>query len=525
MSMRTTPTGAGRLQKYGIALLAAGLAFAASYVTWPLLKSTPWVFFFTAIIVSAWFGGQGPSLVTAAVLTVLGRYFFIRPLGEFTLNRDSLVSILVFNGVSLFIGYVASARRRAEGHERAERRRFQATVTSIGDAVIATDSTGRVVFMNGVAEEMTGWSMPTAAGKRLGEVFVIVQDDTRAPAPNPVESLMETGRSPNLTNQTLLIARDGSERPIDDSTALIRDDRGEATGVVLVFRDIRERLEAERLRQELTAQIAAQARIFDTALSNAADFIYTFDLEGRFTYINRALLALLRKNAAEVVGKNFFDLGYPHDLAARLQRQIQEVITSKSQISDETPFTSALGTRHYEYIFVPVLGPNGSVEAVAGSTRDVTERKELEEATRRRAEQLQKLAEIATRINAAHDVSSVVAVVTEEARNLLGARRSATSLVLNSLHPRILNIVSPATNWAHPAVSASVDGRELDEAMTAENQSVRLTQNEWEHDPRWRTLDKLALALPTSNEWLAAPLVGRGGRSTGSSNSPTRTKA
>ncbi len=124
----------------------------------------------------------------------------------------------------------------------------------------------------------------------------------------------------------MLIARDGSTRTIEAKAAPIKDDRGDATGVVLVFRDIQDRKEAEKERLELTARLAAQARIFDTALSNAADFIYTFDLEGRFTYLNHSLLTLLRKKANEAVGKNFFELGYPPDLAGRLQRQIQEVI-------------------------------------------------------------------------------------------------------------------------------------------------------------------------------------------------------
>ena len=84
----------------------------------------------------------------------------------------------------------------------------------------------------------------------------------------------------------------------------------------------------------------------------------------------------------EAVGKNFFELDYPHDLAAQLQRQIQEVIDTRQPVKDETPYTSAVGERQYEYIFVPVLGADGSVEAVAGSTRDITERKRVEQALR-----------------------------------------------------------------------------------------------------------------------------------------------
>ena len=341
--MTSTRSEAGPWKRYGIAVTAALVGFAASYLTWPYQKTMPWVFFFAAIMVSAWFGGLGPSLLTTALLALAGRYFFIKPYGEFTYDRESLLQTLVFVGVSLFIGYLASARRRAERHEQAERRRFQATVMSIGDAVIATDAAGLVVFMNGVAERLTGWNMAEARGKQLEEVFVIVNESSREATPNPVDKVLDTGRTQTLRTHRVLIARDATERHIDDSAAPIKDDRGETTGVVLVFRDVTDRTEAEQERQRLTDRLASQARVFDTALSNAADFIYTFDLEGRFTYMNHALLSLLQKEPEDAIGKNFFELGYPEALARRLQNQIQEVIDSRGRVSDETPFTSAAG--------------------------------------------------------------------------------------------------------------------------------------------------------------------------------------
>ncbi len=486
--LRTAPFESGRIRGYGIALLASAVAFLASYLTWPLMRSTPWIFCFAAIMVVAWFGGQGPSLVTTAILVVLGRYFFMNPYGTFSVDRNNVVPITVFIGVSLFIGVLASAKRRAEALERAERRWFQATVSSIGDALIATDAMGRIAFMNGVAEALTGWKLPEVEGRPLEEVFVIVDGATREPTPSPVHNVLETGRIQGLANHTILIARDGSEAPIDDSAAPIKNTRGEITGVVLVFRDITERKQAEKRRLQLIDQLASQSRIFDTALSNAADFVYTFDLEGKFTYLNHSLLALLEKSAEEVLGKNFHELGYPPALAERLQRQIQEVITSKNLVSDETPFTSAVGSRHYEYIFVPVLSPEGTVEAVAGSTRDITERKKMEESTRKRAEQLQKLAEIATRINSAHDVNYVVMVVTEEARTLLGARQAATIMVLTPLHPQPIQVISTASQRASDRNLPEIDGFKLLEALKRENQPICLTQDQWEHDPRGRRL-------------------------------------
>ena len=131
--------------------------------------------------------------------------------------------------------------------------------------------------------------------------------------------------------------------------------------------------------EEQLAQAQRLVRLFDTALSHINDFAYTFDLDGRFTYVNKPLLDLWGLTLEQAAGKNFFDLKYPDDLAAKLQRQIRQVIETGADVVDETPYTSPSGVPgYYEYIFKPVLGPDGSVEAVAGSTRVITRRKQLE---------------------------------------------------------------------------------------------------------------------------------------------------
>ena len=132
------------------------------------------------------------------------------------------------------------------------------------------------------------------------------------------------------------------------------------------------------------SEMQKQWHLFDTALSYTPDMMYTFDLDGRFTYANRALLSLWQKPLEDVIGKNFSELDYPVDLHRHLQHQIQQVIESGRLMRDQTPYSGASGEqRYYDYTFVPVFASDGQVEAVAGSTRDITEQKRTEDDLRR----------------------------------------------------------------------------------------------------------------------------------------------
>ncbi len=143
---------------------------------------------------------------------------------------------------------------------------------------------------------------------------------------------------------------------------------------------------------ELNRQLDEQMRYFDAILSSISDFAYTFDREGRFVFVNQALLDLWGLKLEQAVGKNFFDLEYPADLAARLQDQIQQVFDTRQIVTDETPYTSPTGIAgYYEYIFSPFFGANGAVEFVVGTTRDITERRQMEEVLRHSEEQYRTL--------------------------------------------------------------------------------------------------------------------------------------
>ncbi len=145
----------------------------------------------------------------------------------------------------------AAALRKSEAALAAEKERLAVTLYSIGDGVITTDTASRVLSINKVAEQLTGWPLAEAQGKPLASLFNIVNENTREACPNPLETALRTGASCGLDQPAILIARDGTERVIADSAAPIRDRDGGLIGAVVVFRDVtaKQKSEAELLKE------------------------------------------------------------------------------------------------------------------------------------------------------------------------------------------------------------------------------------------------------------------------------------
>ena len=129
-------------------------------------------------------------------------------------------------------------RKVAEEVLFTEKERAQVTLNSIGDAVLSTDISGNVTYLNVVAEQMTGWSCGEAQGKPIAEVFHIIDGKTREPSPNPIELAVQINGTVELSANCILIRRDGKESLIEDSAAPIRDRSGATTGGVIVFHDM-----------------------------------------------------------------------------------------------------------------------------------------------------------------------------------------------------------------------------------------------------------------------------------------------
>jgi PAS domain S-box-containing protein len=240
----------------------------------------------------------GYPLVVADRLVGVMAMFSRHNLSDSTLEAMSSVA----NGVALGI-----ERKSAEEGRRQQQEWLRVTLASIGDAVIATDTEGRVTFLNPIAEALTGWSQDDAHGQPLEAVFPIVNERTRQPVENPVEKVLREGVIVGLANHTVLVARDGTERPIDDSAAPIRDGAGRMLGVVLIFRDVTEQRRAE---QELRASEARKSAVLQTAL----DCIITMDHEGNVVEFNPAAEKTFGYRREAIIGQELCEFIIPSAL-------------------------------------------------------------------------------------------------------------------------------------------------------------------------------------------------------------------
>jgi PAS domain S-box-containing protein len=147
--------------------------------------------------------------------------------------------------------------------------RWATTLSGIGDAVIATDDTGKITFLNGMAESLTGWKLAEAGDKQIPEVSRFIDEQTRKVTENPVARVIREGSVINLGTNTLLVAKYGKEIPIDGSVAPIKDENGKITGVVLAFRDITERRKAEKVKDEFIGLVSHELRTPMTVIKGA----------------------------------------------------------------------------------------------------------------------------------------------------------------------------------------------------------------------------------------------------------------
>ena len=342
-------------------------------------------------------GGEGKRLMDAirgemGGLIALEEAELLRRDAEFQSHMRGLFSMLV--GVSLFVLLFAlvfawliyqQSTRRLKDRVHAETRHLLAlqeqtnhqlhqanrtlreneeqlavTLSSIGDAVLATDADACVTRLNPVAEQLTGWSQAQALGRPVAEVFPIINKETRLAATIPVMAALEHGTIQGLANHTVLIARDGSECDIADSCAPIRDRDGQVVGAVLVFRNVTDEYAVQQALRDSSALV-------QTILNTVVDGVITFNAaSGIIETVNPAIAQMFGYAAGELCGQPVSVLipAFQPDLR-------EDLIEYSGRRKDGGVFPLEIATREMQL--------NGQ-RYFTGMVRDLTARKQAEEA-------------------------------------------------------------------------------------------------------------------------------------------------
>src|SRR4029453_4284721 len=250
----------------------------------PNLIDSPYILFPALIWAAVRLGPQGAitamGLVSAiAVRETIGGFgpFAGQPLHESLLALQAFLSIVAVT--TLVLAAVVAERRKADAVAQEQREWLAVTLSSIGDAVIVTDTQGRGTFMNLVAASVTGWPEAEALGKHITAVFQIINEYTRQGIENPIARVLREDTVVGLAPPALLIARDGMEPPIDASSAPLRAPRESLLGVVLVFRDITERKCAEDTQARLAAEVERRRRETEMLADLAQNLSASLDLD------------------------------------------------------------------------------------------------------------------------------------------------------------------------------------------------------------------------------------------------------
>ncbi len=310
----------------------------------------------------------------------------------------------VFNVCQDRTDAILAAERLRESEARASR-----ILQSIGDAVIVTDAETRVVRMNPVAEALTGWSHSAAQGRPLAEVFRILREETREVVESPADKVRRLGRVVGLANHTILVQHNGGEVHIDDSGAPIRNDKGELTGIVLVFRDIGERRATEKALQQTAVALKASEEELRWTVKLNAQIPWTADTEGHILDFSPRWLELTGLSREQALGDGWADVPHPHDLP-RMGKAWRHALETGVPYDVEHRIRTANGDyRWMRSRAYARRSENGVIVKWYGTTEDIHDRKQAENALIQ-TEKLAAVGRLASSI--AHEINNPLESVT-----------------------------------------------------------------------------------------------------------------
>jgi PAS domain S-box-containing protein len=371
-------------KRYGFALFSVLIAFFLTPLLQPYTDFAPYSFFWGAVAFSAWYGGFRPALV--AILLSIGLIeFFLMPTSQSAVIASSTVlGYLIFLVIAAIVSGLYESNRRTEKALIDQNEWFRVTLTGINDGVIATDVNGAIVFINGAAEQITGWKQAESVGKDVYSIFNMQEDFTYLPIDPRDTTTMQKVAVKDKDGYTRLLTREGDVRTVIDSCSVIRDAEGKKIGVVFVFRDVSEQRRVDNALRESEQR-------FRMLAEHAQDMVSRYRLSPKrgYDYVSPASANITGYTPEEYYSDPDIDvrITYPDDLPY-LNWTIAHLETAQQPIIHRMIHKNG-SVIWVEYRYTLMYDEQGRLEAVESISRDITRRKEAEE----RAKQLQEEAQ------------------------------------------------------------------------------------------------------------------------------------
>nr|WP_163999664.1 ATP-binding protein [Pyxidicoccus caerfyrddinensis] len=325
-----------------------------------------------------------------------------------------------YDDAELLARVASLLRIREQGQRLREREAYLATtLSSIGDAVITTDRAGLITFLNPVAARVTGWSDADARQRPVTEVVRLIDASSRTPMENPVSRALALGTSQGPATPTLLIRKDGSEVPIDDSAAPIRAGASELVGAVLVFRDVTEQNQARLHRERLAAQVRASEAELRVLLDAIPVLVSFVTVDERYGRVNKSYEDWFGISQDDLRGRKLRDV-IGEAAYAVLGPYVKRGLSGESFSFEQHDVPYRLGgTRDVKMTFIAQQEPGKPVQGYVALLQDITLQRALEKERERYIQQQQRQAEVEQQL---------IGIVSHDLRNplsaiLLGAAR------------------------------------------------------------------------------------------------------